>query len=82
VERPAIEVTASAAPRIPFDTDRAFFPLHKDLDGVFYSWDECTRRILVCVKWEYREVKIPFSNAEMMRWFHAQGFGLKKLERP
>lgn len=75
-------VPSSTNPIIPFNAEEAFFPLHANGEGVFYSWDECTRRIIVCVNWQYKEVFIPFSDKGKMQWFLNNDFGLKKRERP
>jgi len=72
----------SIGPKIPFDNQNAFFPIHPSGKGVYYSWDECTRRILVCVKWEYKEVLFRFDDENMMNWFINNNFGFKRLERP
>lgn len=63
------------------NTDDAFFPLHPSGEGVFYSWYECTRRIIFCVN-QYREVIFRFDDPKVMGWFINNDFGLKKRERP
>jgi hypothetical protein len=69
-------------PEIPFPTDLAFFPIDPDLDGVYYSWRECARRLVICVKWEHKKVKFLFSDKEMMRFFKNGDFGFKKRQNP
>ena len=69
-------------PNIPFDAEEAFFPLHPSGEGVFYSWRECERRILVCTKWRYKEVIFRFNDSNIMEWFINNDFGFKKRERP
>lgn len=54
----------------------------KDMDGVYYSWKECTKRIIFCIKWEHKEVFFSFADKEAMKWFKANDFGFKKRENP
>lgn len=70
------------APDIPFMADKAFYPIEKDLNGVYYSWRECTRRIIVCTKWETKKVHFGFDNKEMMNYFKANDFGFYKRPQP
>jgi hypothetical protein len=69
-------------PGIPFPTDAAFFPIEPDLSGVYYSWRECKRRFVVCIKWEPKKVSFKFDDPEMMKFFKANDFGFKKRENP
>jgi hypothetical protein len=66
------------APDIPFPTDEAFFPIEKDLSGVYYSWRECTKRVIFCIKYEIKKVSFKFSDAETMKFFKSNDFGFKK----
>jgi len=70
------------APDIPFPTDDAFFPIEKDLSGVYYSWRECEKRIVICIKWGVKKVSFKFNNQEAMKFFKANDFGLKKRINP
>lgn len=70
------------APDIPFPTDDAFFPMEKDLSGVYYSWRECAKRFVICIKWQQKKVSFKFNDPEMMGFFKANDFGFKKRERP
>jgi len=79
---PSEVVAVHAGPKIPFNADEAFFPLHPSGTGVFYSWDECVTRFIVCVKWEYREVIFRFDDPAVMGWFINNDFGFKKREKP
>jgi hypothetical protein len=68
------------APNIPFNTDEAFFPLRQREDGKIlasYQWRECTKRFVVCVKWEKKRVYF-----EDLSWFLSNGFGLTKQRKP
>ena len=64
-------------PDIPFIPEKAFYPIHSDLDGVYYSWRECNFLGFNC---KHREVKFKFSDVEMMKWFKSAGFGF--CDRP
>jgi len=79
---PSDVITIHASPKIPFNTEEAFFPVHPSGQGVFYSWYECTRRIVFCVNQEYREVIFRFDDPNIMGWFINNDFGFKKRERP
>ena len=79
---PSDMVAVYAGPKIPFNAEEAFFPLHPSGTGVFYSWDECTRRIIACLKWEYREIIFRFDDPPTMGWFINNDFGFKKREKP
>lgn len=70
------------SPGIPFPTDDAFFPMEKDLSGVYYSWRECTKKFIVCLKWEQKKVSFKFNDPEMMSFFKANDFGFKKRAKP
>lgn len=72
-------LNGSLGPKIPFDSEAAFYPIHDSLEGVYYSWDECKYFGLKCV---YEEVFFRFDDKAMMQWFFIKGFGFKKLERP
>lgn len=73
---------SSTSPNIPFSSSDAFYPLAKDGSGVEYKWRECSRRIIVCLKWEQKKVVFRFDNKEIMEWFIANDFGFKKREKP
>jgi len=70
------------APDIPFPAQDAFFPIEKDLSGVYYSWRECAKRFIVCLKWEQKKVSFKFNDQETMKFFKANDFGFKKRESP
>jgi len=64
------------APSIPFDREKAFYPLRRDEFGVIrpsYQYRECVKRFVVCLKWETK--KVFFTDLE---WFYSNGFGLSK----
>jgi hypothetical protein len=42
-----------------------------------YQWKECTKKILICVRWETKTVYF-----EDLGWFMANGFGLMKRPKP
>jgi hypothetical protein len=69
------------APDIGFNADDAFYPLRIDpSDGLIrpsYQSDVCTKRFIVCLKWEKRTLFFP-----ELEWFYQNGFGLKKMDRP
>lgn len=67
---------------IPFPHDKAFFPMERDLSGVYYSWRECAKRFIICLKWEQKKVTFKFTDKEMMRFFKDNDFGLKKRANP
>jgi hypothetical protein len=69
-------------PDIPFIPEKAFFPLHPSGDGIYYSWRECGKRFIVCLRWDYKEIIFRFDDKEAMRWFQANDFGLKKRQGP
>ena len=68
-------------PEIPFNREDAFYPLRENpTTGNIvpsYSWRECTKRIIVCMKWTPKIVYF-----EDMSWFQANDFGLTKRQRP
>ncbi len=67
-------------PDIPFKEDIAFYPLRKTPDGkIFpsYQWRECTKRFIICLKWETKTVF--FENLE---WFYQNDFGACKRPTP
>ncbi len=70
------------APDIPFAPDQAFFPLERDLSGVYYSWNECEKRFVVCLKWKHKKVSFKFNDTEAMKYFKAGDFGLTKRANP
>lgn len=79
---PQEEVSSLAEmPDIPFSRDDAFYPLRKNPDTQnivpSYSWRECSKRIIFCVRWSLKIIYF-----EDMTWFHANGFGLTKRQRP
>ena len=68
------------APDIPFNKDEAFFPLRLRQDGKIlpsYQWRQCTKRFVVCVKWEKRTVYF-----EDLSWFYSNEYGLTKQKKP
>jgi hypothetical protein len=67
---------------IPFPTDNAFFPIEKDLSGVYYSWRECSKKFIICFKWEHRKVSFLFSDPGVMKFFKDNDFGFKKRQMP
>jgi hypothetical protein len=70
------------SPEIPFIPEKAFYPIHPNGEGVYYSWRECVRRFVVCTKWERKEVLFKFSDREAMGWFLNNDFGFKKRQGP
>jgi len=56
--------------------------MEKDLSGVYYSWNECKKKFLICLKWEIKKVSFKFNDPEAMRFFKDNDFGLKKRENP
>jgi hypothetical protein len=73
---------ASSPVNIPFPVDKAFFPLEKDLSGVYYSWRECTKKFIVCFKWEKKKVSFKFSDKEAIKFFKDNDFGFIKRQGP
>ena len=75
-----VQVTGSA-PEIPFNREDAFYPLRRNPETgnivPSYSWRECEKRFIWCTQWGQ---KIIFF--EDLSWFEANGFGLKKRQRP
>jgi hypothetical protein len=69
-------------PNIPFPTDQAFFPMEKDLSGFFYSWRECEKKFVICLKWKLKKVSFKFDDREAMRFFKENDFGLVKRKGP
>jgi hypothetical protein len=69
-------------PDIPFPHDKAFFPIEKDLSGVYYSWRECEKKFIVCLKWKHKEVSFKFNDPEMMLFFKSNDFGFIKRPMP
>lgn len=68
------------APEIPFLKEDAFYPLRRGFDAKIvptYQWRECTKRFIVCLKWETK--RVDFNDLE---WFYLNGFGLSKRKRP
>jgi hypothetical protein len=68
------------APKIPFDPQRAFYPLRRNKEGkviASYQWRECAKRFIWCTKWETK--RIEFNDLE---WFYLNGFGLTKRKAP
>jgi hypothetical protein len=65
-------------PDIAFNVENAFYPLRVDpKDGEIkpsYQSEICTKKFIVCVKWSKRTVFF-----DDLSWFHANGFGLKKV---
>jgi hypothetical protein len=69
-------------PDIPFPHDMAFFPMEKDLSGVYYSWRECERRFIICTKWKLKKVSFKFNDSKSMKFFKDNDFGLIKRKNP
>lgn len=67
-------------PKIPFNREGAFYKLRRNPEGKIlpsYQWKECTKKILICVRWETKTVYF-----EDLGWFMANGFGLMKRPKP
>jgi hypothetical protein len=76
-------VQNSETPKIPINFDDAFFPVHSEKNEFFYSWQECTKRFIVCVKWEYKEIPIlKCDDKQGMNLLRQRDFGLKKRALP
>ena len=73
---------SDSSPTIPFSPHDAFYPMAKDGSGVEYKWRECAKRFIVCLKWEQKKVVFKFTDKNIMEWFIANDFGLKKREKP
>jgi len=71
-----------SGPNIPFSPHDAFYPMAKDGSGVEYKWRECTKKLIWCLKWEQKKVVFKFTDKNIMEWFIANDFGLKKREKP
>jgi len=56
--------------------------MEKDLSGVYYSWRECTKRFILCTRWELKKVSFKFNNPEAMSFFKNNDFGLTKRQSP
>jgi hypothetical protein len=73
-------------PEIPFNSEDAFYPLHLNesgvIDGIFYPYEECERRIIICTKWVWKESIFKFEDKEIMKWFFSNDFGFKKRQKP
>lgn len=69
-------------PSIPFHYDKAFFPLEKDLSGVYYSWRECKKRFIICLKWEQKKISFKFDDKQTLKFFKDNDFGLIKRQSP
>ena len=65
-------------PDIPMPQD-AFYPIHSDLDGVYYSWDDCKFFGLSC---KHKEAKYLFNDKAMQAWFKSNDFGYCKRPKP
>lgn len=72
-----IEINSREKPEIPFTLDKAFLPLryNKENNKIVpsYSWDECMKRFVVCLKWQR---KIHYFND--LEWFYVNEWGLTK----
>lgn len=75
-------VYVGPAPKIPFIPEKAFYPIHPSGEGVYYSWRDCTKRFIVCLKWEYKEQLFRFDDKEAMGYFLHNDFGFKKRQAP
>ncbi len=72
--------TQIQTPRIPFNREGAFYKLRRNPEGKIlpsYQWKECTKKILICVRWETKTLYF-----EDLGWFMANGFGLMKRPKP
>lgn len=73
------EITATI-PKIPIDTDAAFFPLRiqPETGKILPSYQTmvCIRKFLIC-QWKKKTIFF-----EDLSWFEANGYGLKKEENP
>ncbi len=70
----------NAAPGIPFNSDKAFFPLRRDKDGKIapsYQWRVCKKSFIWCLEWVPKRVF--FHDLE---WFLDNGYGLTKRPAP
>jgi hypothetical protein len=65
-------------PDIPLPQE-AFYPIHPDLDSIYYSWDDCKFFGLKCT---HREVKYLFTDKAIQAWFKANDFGYCKRPKP
>jgi hypothetical protein len=67
-------------PEIPFNINEAFFPLRKNESGEIvpsYQWKECTKKFIVCLRWEKKTVYYNDLN-----WFFLNDYGLVKRPKP
>ena len=69
-------------PHIPMPYDKAFFPIEKDLSGIYYSWRECTKRFIICLKWERKKITFKFTDKEAIKYFKDNDFGFIKRQGP
>ena len=64
-------------PEIPFDRQRAFFPLRVNPETGHtvpsYQWRVCVKQFIFCIKWEPKTAYF-----EDLEWFKLNGFGLSK----
>jgi hypothetical protein len=71
------ELLIAQPPEIPFDRERAFFPLRINIATgntvPSYQWRVCVKRFVVCLKWEAKTVYF-----EDLEWFRLNSFGLSK----
>ena len=65
-------------PDIPLP-EEAFYPIHSDLDSVYYSWNDCKFLGLKCT---HKEVKYLYSDKAIQSWFKANDFGYCKRPKP
>lgn len=75
-----IEIQSGEKPNIPFQPEKAFFPLRVNPEGKIvpsYSWRECSKKFIVCLKWKRKTVYF-----ENLDWFYNGEFGLMKRPSP
>lgn len=66
------------APGIPGIPEKAFFPIHPSLEGVYYSWRNCNFIGLNC---KYKEVLFKWDSPEV-KWMKANDMGMMKRPMP
>lgn len=71
-------------PEIPFNNQEAFYPIHPGLNGFWYPYEDCERRIIICTKWVWKHafIEVTFKNLEDAKWLYSNDFGLKKRSKP
>jgi hypothetical protein len=70
-------------PKIEFNAEEAFYPIHPDLEGIWYPDLVCVKKILgFCTEKKWVDNFIKFTDKQFMQWFYSNDFGFKKRERP